>query len=85
MAQEEKDKLKAQKLKHLFSKSKQSEIELNFICVALDRANHKIADTLMLTQRIGAFNYVQFILDDGEPRSFYDKFEVLPNGKEYKG
>jgi hypothetical protein len=51
----------------------------------LDKANHKIPDTLMLTQRIGIFNYVELITEDGEPRILYDKFEVGEDGREYKG
>jgi hypothetical protein len=53
--------------------------------IGLDRANHKIPITLMLTQRIGILDINEYLTNDGEPRILYDKFETSEDGKEYKG
>jgi len=43
------------------------------ICVGIDRKNHKIPETLMITQRIGMLKFEELIINDDQPRILYDK------------
>jgi hypothetical protein len=76
-----KDKLRESKLKHLFS----IKIYKCIVSIELDKVNHKIPETLMLSQRIGAFKYENYVIEDGTPRILYDKFTEFEDGSSYKG
>ena len=39
----------------------------------------------MITQRIGTLTIDEYMLTDGEPRIFYDKFTEYDDGRSYKG
>ena len=39
----------------------------------------------MLTQRLGPLKLEDYLLNDGQERIYYDRFETLEDGREYKG
>jgi hypothetical protein len=55
------------------------------ITIAQDKKNHKGAETWMLTQRIGTLKLSEIMMDDKEPRIFFDKLVEMEDGRSYKG
>ncbi len=62
-----------------------SAIVLIFISIAQDKKNHKGAETWMLTQRIGTLKLSEIMMEDKEPRIFFDKLVEMEDGRSYKG
>lgn len=50
-----------------------------------DRVNHQNAETWMLTQRIGVFEYQKYLAKDGQARVFLPSFYPFEDGRLYKG